>query len=219
MSVPVFHTIKSWRAVLAALCWLALLAVLGPRPAAAQDTSTVLERRVKAAFLVKFPDYVEWPDGSFARPDAPFVIGVAGDEALVQELAQAVREKALDGRPLQVRSLKAGASLAGVHLLYVARDDTARVMQSLGTAAGQHMLLVTEVEGALQQGSVINFVMSGGRVKFEISLESASRQGLRLSSRLLSVAINVRTGAFPWPGGATQLARLWTRWTLSAGLA
>ena len=56
------------------------------------------------------------------------------------------------------------------------------------------MLTVTESDGALSQGSMINFVIVDRRVRFEVGLESAEKNGLRLSSRLLAVAQQVRTG-------------------------
>ena len=43
-------------------------------PASAQQAS---EAAVKAAFLYKFPGYIEWPEAAFAGPDSPFVIGPA----------------------------------------------------------------------------------------------------------------------------------------------
>jgi hypothetical protein len=41
---------------------------------------------------------------------------------------------------------------------------------------------------------MINFVLNDGRVRFEIALDSAEKSGLKLSSRLLAVAQEVRTG-------------------------
>ena len=49
--------------------------------------------------------------------------------------------------------------------------------------------------GALNQGSMINFVIVDRRVRFEVALDSVERSGLKLSSRLLAVAQQVRTGA------------------------
>jgi hypothetical protein len=56
------------------------------------------------------------------------------------------------------------------------------------------VLTVTDSEGALAQGSMINFVLDDRRVRFDIALDTAERSGLKLSSRLLAVARDVRTG-------------------------
>jgi hypothetical protein len=53
------------------------------------------------------------------------------------------------------------------------------------------VLVVTEGEGALERGSVINFLVVEGNVRFEVSLPAAEQRGLKLSSRLLSVALRV----------------------------
>jgi len=41
---------------------------------------------------------------------------------------------------------------------------------------------------------MINFVMSERRVRFEVALDAAEKSKLKLSSRLLAVALQVRTG-------------------------
>jgi hypothetical protein len=56
------------------------------------------------------------------------------------------------------------------------------------------VLLVTEWPGALEQGSMINFLLSDGRVRFEVALDKADAGRLRISSRLLAVAVSVRGG-------------------------
>jgi hypothetical protein len=57
------------------------------------------------------------------------------------------------------------------------------------------VLTVTESDNGLQQGSVINFRLVEDRVRFEVSLPAAEKCGLKLSSRLLSVAYHVLKGS------------------------
>jgi hypothetical protein len=78
-------------------------------------------------------------------------------------------------------------------MIFFADTDRAR-LRDLIRIAPRTALIVTETEGGLAQGSVINFVVVEGRVRFEISLESAEKRNLRLSSRLLAVAHAVRVG-------------------------
>ena len=56
------------------------------------------------------------------------------------------------------------------------------------------MLIVTDSEGALALGSMINFVTTHGHVRFEVGLGSAQKRGLTLSSRLIAVAQYVSRG-------------------------
>jgi hypothetical protein len=178
----------------AALCALLCAQLLAlPRAALAQDDAAALERRVKAAFLYKFADYVEWPEGAFPKPNSPVVIGVAGDDQVAAELANVAASRPGEGHPVVVKKLREGDSLAGLQVVFAGRADAGRFLQAARAAPAQPVLLVTEAEGALAQGSIINFVVTGGRVRFEIALDNAERRALRLSSRLLTVAQSVRT--------------------------
>jgi hypothetical protein len=58
----------------------------------------------------------------------------------------------------------------------------------------RNILVITESEDALDQGSVINLILIDGRVRFEVSLDAAERAGLKVSSRMLAVAHLVRMG-------------------------
>jgi hypothetical protein len=185
------RALRAWGALLVLL--YAAAAWLVPPAAHAQET-IALERRVKAAFLYKFADYVTWPDGAFARPDAPLTFGVLGDEQVAAELAQTIAGRAAGGRPLAVRRLKDGESLAGIQVLFVPGSEPNRLPQVARSSGVQPLLIVSERDGALDHGSAINFVLAGDRVKFEIAVDAADKRGLKLSSRLLTVALNVRQG-------------------------
>jgi hypothetical protein len=180
---------RALRSVAAALFVVVSLAA-GPECAAQGEQPT--ENQVKAAFLYKFAAYVEWPEAAFARADTPITIGVVGDEALAAELEQVVAGRTVNDRRTTVRRVRAGETLAGVHILFIGNSESARLSQIVQAALQRSVLTVTESEGALAQGSVINFVIADRRVRFEISLQSAERGKLKLSSRLLAVATQVR---------------------------
>ena len=169
-----------------------LAALLALAASAAEDVDRALEQRVKAAYLHRFLEFVSWPDAAFAAPDAPLVIVVAGSDGIAAEFAAVTAGRTVGGRRIEVRrSSEPGTASAQPHMLFVANSERARLAQS-ARAAGKHTLVVTESEGALAQGSVINFVLADGRVRFEVSLESAEKRGLKLSARLLGVAYAVR---------------------------
>lgn len=185
---------RRWAGVVCGLL-LAALAAWPPGPAKAAYGAATLEDPVKAAFLYKFASFVEWPPQAFPAPDTPITIGVLGAERIAAELARMVAGRAAQGRSISVRRLAADESVAGLHILFVGRAEAGR-LQRLAQAARPHaVLLVTDSEGALGRGSMINFVLADRRLRFEIALDAAERSGLRLSSRLLSVALHVRREA------------------------
>ena len=187
------------RAASLAHCFLAvamlIFSVLAPCwNAHAADEDSTLEQRVKAAFLYQFAGYVEWPPNAFAQAATPITIAVLGADTLAAELSQVVTGRTVGGRSVVVRRVKPGDPLAGVHILFIGRAEATRLSQLAQSAQPRAILTVTESDGALAQGSMINFVLVDRRVRFEVALDSAEKGGLKLSSRLLAVAQQVRTG-------------------------
>jgi hypothetical protein len=181
----------------ALLCAAALCGAYALAPPARADnaaTSPALERRVKAAFLYKFLGYAEFPPGAFADPSTPVTIGVVGADDLAAELARIVNGRTVNNRPIVVRALRESEIGTPVHLLFIGGFDAGRVGRMV-RAAGNALLVVTECDGGLQQGSAINFRIVDERVRFDVALDAAERNGIKLSSRLLTVANRVQKGA------------------------
>jgi hypothetical protein len=185
------------------LLWacVALLAVAAPLAAqtppangAASAGAPSLERVVKAVFLFKFLDYAEWPSAAFPNGTAPYVIGVYGAGDIARELGQITAGRTVGDRPVEVRRLRRGESLAGMHMLFVGADESAALPALVRAAQGTPLLVVGEDEHGLVGGSAINLVLVDGKVRFDVALDAAERAGVRLSSRLLAVARSVRTG-------------------------
>jgi hypothetical protein len=159
--------------------------------AAAQSGDQAPEYRVKAAFVYKFGDYVEWPAAAFQEPDSPLVIGVVGADSLADELTQIAAGRTIDKRSVVVRKLKYGEPLSGLHVIFVGRSSSEQLAAELTAAKGQAALTVTESADGLKLGSVINFVVVSDKVRFDVALPSAEAGHLKISSRLLAVARNV----------------------------
>ena len=177
--------------LLAGFAWAA--SVCSPAaPAQPED-----ENRVKAAFLLRFAQFVEWPRDAFPQPSTPLVIGIIGAPAIASELAQMAAGRAAQDRPVVVRALKGNDDPGQIHMLFFGAEEKARLAQHVGVTRRSPVLVVTESPNALDQGSMINFVVLERRVRFEIALEAAEKAGLVLSSRLLAVAMRVHKGQLP----------------------
>lgn len=154
---------------------------------------SALERGVKAAFLYKFLGFIEWPPAAFSKADTPLTIGIIGADTVAAELAQIAQGRTVNNRKVIVKKISNGEPLSEFHMLFIGRGESARQGQLLKAAHHYPIVTVTETEGALEQGSMINFRVAEGRVRFEISLVAAERTDLKLSSRMLAVASSVHT--------------------------
>jgi len=152
-----------------------------------------LERSVKAAFLYKFSGYVEWPAEAAPSADSPLVLGVLGDEDLAEELTRLIQARPSVARSMSVVRLKAFDPLPTVHVLFIGHAEADRLAAIIRSVRGRPVLVVTDTENALALGSMINFDLVEGHVRFQVGLGAARKSGLTLSSRLLAVAHQVVT--------------------------
>jgi len=151
---------------------------------------------VKAAFLHRFASYVEWP--ADAMGGGPFIIAVAGADEVATQLDVLLPGLAVQGRPAEVRRVTRATELDGVHILYLGPDSAARTRELRDAAINRPILLVTDGENGFAGGGIINFVQSGSRVRFEVSLTAAERARLKIDSALLPVAARVERPPQAW---------------------
>lgn len=172
--------------------WLAAFLCAGAGLARAQAAPADTERQVKAAYLVKFAGFVEWPAGTLADGSA-LEIGVAGNPALAAEVERAVAGRSVAGRALKVRRMEAGPVPGGLHILFIDGAVERRTFTAmLGAAHGQSVLTVSDAPDATGLGCMIGFVVAHERLRFDIALASVAVGGLKIGARMLAVAHRVR---------------------------
>jgi len=178
------------------LRWAIALILLSASANAQSGAAT--EYQVKAAFLYNFAKFVEWPPDTFPRPSAPLHLCVFGDDPFEGELERIVREKTIGGRPLRVLQPKRAGQARGCHILFVGSSDPKEVRSLLEVLRGSSTLTVGNSSEFTRLGGMINFLVEGGRVRFEINPEAAQENRLRISAKLLSLARIARNDG---PGG------------------
>ena len=171
-------------------CALAGLWAAGAGLALAQDAARTAADSVKAAYLFKLPAYVDWPAGRFDSPDAALTIGVLGADEVAEALTALTPGRTVNGHPVAVRRLESSADLDGVHVLFFGSAAGKREDGVVAYAAAQNILTVTDLQAG-SDDSVIDFVTVNGKVRFEVRLNAAERNGLRLHAGLLDVAARV----------------------------
>lgn len=157
--------------------------------AAAQ--TPVSEEAVEAAYLHKFPGFVEWPAEAFKSPSSPIVIGLVDAPKVLDELTKLARGRLVLNRPVEARAVDNHELPPDLHVLFIGKGSKADVKQLIEEARRAHVLVVTNVPDGLELGGVLDFVRIDGRVRFAASLPAANKTGIKLSSKLLSVASKV----------------------------
>lgn len=176
--------------------WLAIALLLALPAAAAAPAAS--EYDVKAAFLYNFTKFVDWPPEAF--PDAGNLkICVLGDDPFGKSLRSVAGEQ-VGSHKLTVMQTDALARPAGCQILFISRSERERLPQILAAVGDAPVLTVGDTSGFAERGVIINFVLEGSKVRFEINIDSADRARIRISSKLLQLAKRIVSNAGARPG-------------------
>lgn len=156
------------------------------------QTQEASEYEVKALFLYNFAKFVVWPSNASRQLIDPMTICVLGEDPFGPVLDDAVRGKSIGSHKLVIRRFQAAQSAQGCQIAFISASEKKRLRAVLSTLSGGGVLTVGETEGFAAMGGVINLVLEGGRVHFEVNVDAAEHAGLKISSKLLNLAKIVR---------------------------
>ena len=174
---------------------------------ACADGAISHEYEIKAAFLFNFTRFIEWPSESFTDPAGPIVIGVIGDDPFGVELANAVKNRRVNGRSIVARYISSDEDARATHLLFVGMtrpEDLARLMRVL---SGYPVTTVGESAAFTALGGTITFVVQDNKVRFQINAESAEQVHVRISAQLEKLATTVHRASQAREGGCCVTSR------------
>jgi hypothetical protein len=161
--------------------------VLGQGNSVTSAGRTTSEYEVKAAYLLNFARFVEWPAPPPGQANDPFSICIVGDDPFQGALDRLVEGEAIAGRPIIVRRLPRWQEPCMILFVSRSERDAFRILRQ----AGRGVLTVGEEPGFLSDGGMINFVVDDRKVKFDVNLKAATESSIRINSRLLSVAKSI----------------------------
>lgn len=162
---------------------LLALGLIVAMPASFGEVTT--ETQLKAAFLVNFMKYVEWP---MQRTSAN--ICLFGRDSLGPYLA-AYEGRQVGGLELRVRRVSSPDQLAECHALFVPDTEEARFGAVLRWVGGQSILTVSDAEIFTRDGGAIALVHAEGRLQFDLNTEALTRARLRPASQMVRLARQV----------------------------
>jgi hypothetical protein len=186
--------VHGWRALLRAAVLLPLLACT---PLAAQPAPQA--RDVEAAYLINFLRYTQWPPQAFADAQAPFVISVVGtedDATAVRNVATAAG--AIAARRIDVRRVAKPQDnidkLRNSHLVFFGAEGADAIAQTLAALADRPVLTVSDQEGFVAHGGMIELVNAAGHIVFYANPSAIRSAGVVVSAKVLKLA---RSGEGP----------------------
>lgn len=147
------------------------------------------EHQLKAAFVYNFVKFVEWPPQAFAGPKSPLVVGVLGKNVFGDSLEQDISNKVIQSHPLQFRVVRSVTEATNCQVLFINASEKSHFATILTALRRHSVLTVSETNGFIEAGGIINFVIVDRKVRFQINNAAALQAGLKISSNLLSLAV------------------------------
>ena len=144
------------------------------------------EDEITSAFLFNFARYTQWPPTKNVAQDAPVWFCFYHAEQTARVFTAVLTDTTLDGRHIRVKSVETPANLSGCDLVYT-QDPSPGWLATPVYAC----LTIGRGDKFIANGGVISLVHQRGHLRFKINRGAAAKSGLTLSSKLLSLAVEV----------------------------
>ena len=171
------------------ILWVTLLCLLFSVHSPAQSSR---EYAIKAAFLYNFTQFIEWPATTFATSDAPFVIGVLGEDPFHSSLDEAVAGEKVNDHPIVIQRYQNAKDIKSCHILFISRKESGKLREILASLPAKNILTVSDIPDFASAGGIIRFMTVENKIKLQINLPASKMADLNISSKLLQVADIVR---------------------------
>ncbi len=140
------------------------------------------EYDVKAAFIYNFLKFIEFPDKD--STESTITLCIVGDDPF----GTAINPAKDDSKKIVIRRYNKLTGQERCKVLFICRSEKRHLEKILNTIKGMNVLTIGDTEGFAQEGVIINFYIEEDKVRFEINKDAADKAGLKISSRLLSLA-------------------------------
>jgi hypothetical protein len=146
--------------------------------------------QVKAAFLINFPKYVDWPANVFAETNSPITVAIFGDENVANEVQNMIGSgRTISGHPVMLKRITKEEEIdRDCHILFIGSAERQRIPSILEKIRDEKILTVSESDDFLEKNGIINLARQGRKIRLQVNLIAAGKAQLKISSRLLVAA-------------------------------
>jgi len=142
------------------------------------------EYQVKAMFVFNFTKYVEWPE---TKSGDVFTIGVIGESEILEPLERITTQKKVGDKKITVKTISLEDEEI-CDIVIVSKTRLNKLEQIEKKYAGKGVLIISDES---QRSAAINLVTRYNKIRFEVNPSLAKTGGVKISSQLLSLAVEV----------------------------
>jgi hypothetical protein len=147
---------------------------------------------VKAAYLYNFGHFVGWPANAASAKNDSFMVCVLGQDPFGPVLDTTLSGESIAGKRVTAKRISTPQESGNCQILFLSSVEDPQLHKIIEALNEQPVLTVSDMPQFSQRGGMIQFVLEGKKIRFEVNLTAAQHAGLTLSSELLKVATTVR---------------------------
>jgi YfiR/HmsC-like len=151
----------------------------------------VTEYQVKAAYLANFGRFAEWPASVAVDKSESFNICVLGQDPFGADLDAAVAGETIGHTHVLAKRISRPQDAVDCRILFISSSEASQWKEILVALRTLSVLTVSDIPQFTRRGGIIQFLLDGNRVRFDINLAATERVGVKLSSELLKLAVTV----------------------------
>ena len=145
------------------------------------------EYLVKAAYVYRITQFVDWPAEEDSEP-AKLGVCILGEDPFGQAIDH-IEEKQSQGRRFSLRRIETLESSRGCHVLFVSASESSGLARILESLEGRSVLTISDLKGFARSGGMIGLVVNReGKVGLEVNLGAVEEAGLQISAKLLELS-------------------------------
>ncbi len=153
------------------------------------DQGEEFAAKIKVAYLYNFTKLIEWPNES---KQGNFIVGILGtNSTLVGELNKMASSKMVSTQKIEIKNISSAAEAAQCHIVYILPDNSSQLGELVIKVKSSSILIVTENQGLVKQGSGINFVVIDNKLKYELNKQNIENHKLKVGSQLETMAVHL----------------------------
>lgn len=152
------------------------------------------EYQLKAGFIYQFTKFIDWKNAE--DNNSEFIIGVLGESEIYPYLVEIAERKTIKSKVIVIETyvfhqqIDVAKEINYCDILFVPEKNS-KYLPKLLNLADENTLLIGESDRFAEKGGAINFIELENRLMFELNKNAIVRNGFRVSTQLLKLAVLV----------------------------
>jgi hypothetical protein len=172
------------------VAFVVLASIFGRNGASLRAEDGAQEYKLKAAFLLNFARFTSLPDEAFKNTKSPLVFCIAGKDPFGSAVSS-LEAKQVNGRSIQLRYPQTIGEGEGCQIIFIPSTEKDRMEEFIGFCKDKPVISVSDIDGFAAKGGIFEFRNTADHLSFVINNKAAKEKGIRISSSLLSLALEV----------------------------